>query len=126
MLHVRVSEQPASMLTDLVPSFPAATSHKPASAAARGPRVLQGRVWLGGRDLLQPVEAQLEVLGVSAVSATERQTGIFGAGDDVAAALEDLRSALREHLELLETESQLSEELEAQRAFLRSHLRPAA
>lgn len=50
------------------------------------------------------------------------ETGIFGTGSDMDAAVEDFSLALREHLDVLERQSALSEELEAQIRYLRRRL----
>ena len=50
------------------------------------------------------------------------ETGIFGTGPDAAAAHQDLERALREHLDVLERQEELSSELTAQLAYLRELL----
>ena len=52
-------------------------------------------------------------------TAVDPETGIFGSGPDRDAALEDLRQALHEHLEVLDRQEALSEELWAQLVYLR-------
>lgn len=49
-------------------------------------------------------------------------TGIWGAGSDVGAAMRDFRVAAREHLDVLERQERLSEELVAQRDYLRERI----
>lgn len=49
-------------------------------------------------------------------------TGIFGAGDDVDTATDDFHLALREHLDVLERQPDLSEGLEAQLRYLRDRI----
>ena len=82
-----------------------------------------GLFWLAGDRLIQPVRVLVE-RGSGSFVATEPQTGVFGVGPTFAAAVNDLRAALVEHLEVLRAEEALSEELDQQLAFLRSHLRP--
>lgn len=56
------------------------------------------------------------------VTVTETQTGIFGSGDDIVAALRDVRAALREHLDVLDRAPELSPGLAEQRDYLRARL----
>ncbi len=85
-------------------------------------RAVQGRVWLAGGGLSAPVRVRIEAEDGS-FYAEEPTTGVFGAGATVAAALDDLRAALREHLDVLQAEEHLSEELQRQLRFLRQHVR---
>jgi hypothetical protein len=50
------------------------------------------------------------------------ETGIFGTGREPQAAIDDFQIALREHLELLERQSSLSPDLQAQLHYLRARL----
>ncbi len=81
-----------------------------------------GIFWLAGGELIRPLPALIE-RGQGSFVATEPTTGLFGVGLTFAAAVCDLRLALREHLEVLGSEGPLAEGLELQLAFLRSHLR---
>jgi hypothetical protein len=121
-MTLRVHDFSPSGPSDWRLSLVAIPSSPHAHQRARRWPALQGRFWLGGRELVQPVLAEVD-LHDGIVSATERTTGIFGAGESLAAALEDLRCALREHLDVQERESSLSEQLQVQRDFLRAHLR---
>ncbi len=85
-------------------------------------QVIQGRLWLAGGELAAPVRARVEFED-GLFFAIEPATGIFGAGPGLAVALEDLRAALREHLDVLQVEGQVSQELQRQLDFLRRHLR---
>lgn len=80
------------------------------------------RYWVGGPEFIQPVEAVVE-LGDGECVAQSPETGIFGVGSMPAEALSDLRAALREHRDVLESSAPLSEGLREQLAFLRSVLR---
>lgn len=84
--------------------------------------VTQGQVWLSGRGLLAPVQVQLEVDGADFV-ASQPDTGIFGVGPDVAAAIEDLRTALRQHRRVLQVnEGRLAPPLQRQLDYIRQHV----
>lgn len=61
-----------------------------------------------------------EVDGVWTVR--DLETGIFGTGSERATALDDFEAALREHLDVLERQPALSEELQAQLRYLRIRL----
>jgi hypothetical protein len=50
------------------------------------------------------------------------QTGIFGTGEDEAAAIEDFKRAVDEHLDVLERQPDLSAALSSQLAYIRSRL----
>lgn len=50
---------------------------------------------------------------------SDRRTGIFGQGDDFSSAIRDFRRAVVEHLEVLERQPALSDELAAQLEYLR-------
>jgi hypothetical protein len=89
-----------------------------------GRRVLAGRQWLGGGDLIRPIRVHIDGTA-DGLTASEPQTGIFGMGQDLPSALQDLRTALREHLEVLESSGALSEDLQRQLTFLRRHVRAA-
>jgi hypothetical protein len=52
-------------------------------------------------------------------TATDLRTGVFGVGTDKESALEDLRVALDEHLDMLERQPELSQGLRAQLEYLR-------
>ena len=56
----------------------------------------------------------------------DRQTGIYGAGDTPIEALDDFRRAAMEHLDVLERQDSLSDDLTAQLQYLRERIRPAA
>jgi hypothetical protein len=49
----------------------------------------------------------------------DRETGIFGIGDDASDAIRDFQRAVREHLNVLEGQASLSDELAAQLTYLR-------
>lgn len=49
-------------------------------------------------------------------------TGIWGAGSDVNSAMRDFRAAANQHLDVLERQGRLSEELVAQRDYLRERI----
>lgn len=86
-------------------------------------RQIADSFWLAGDDLIQPVLAQIQVDGDDLL-ATEPVTGIYGVGSDLAEAVNDLRSALRDHFVVLNDESSsLSDDLRIQRDWLRVHLR---
>lgn len=53
----------------------------------------------------------------------DRQTGIFGDGSELTDAIRDFERAVREHLEILERQEALSEELASQLDYLRRRLR---
>jgi hypothetical protein len=57
------------------------------------------------------------------VIVTDRPTGIFGQGEDVLAAVQDFQAAVSEHLDVLERQSALSEELTWQLEYLRARVR---
>jgi hypothetical protein len=52
----------------------------------------------------------------------DRVSGIFGSGETAAEGLEDFCHAVRDHLEMLETEEHLAEPLQRQLAYLRSRI----
>jgi hypothetical protein len=54
---------------------------------------------------------------------TDRPTGIFGQGEDVLAAVQDFQAAASEHLDVLERQAALSEELTWQLEYLRARVR---
>jgi hypothetical protein len=54
---------------------------------------------------------------------TDGPTGIFGQGSDVLAAIRDFSSAVAEHLDVLERQRELSEELAWQLDYLRARVR---
>lgn len=54
---------------------------------------------------------------------TDRPTGIFGQGEDVLAAVQDFQAAVSEHLDVLERQAALSEELAWQLEYLRARVR---
>jgi hypothetical protein len=56
----------------------------------------------------------------------DRETGVFGVGDDPSAAIRDFLRAVAEHVDLLERQDSLSDELEAQLIYLRARLSPAS
>lgn len=58
-------------------------------------------------------------------SVLDRETGIHGAGDTPTEALADFRRAAVEHLDVLERQDSLSNDLLAQLAYLRERVRPA-
>jgi hypothetical protein len=53
----------------------------------------------------------------------DRPTGIFGQGEDVLAAIQDFQAAVSEHLDVLERQAALSEELAWQLEYLRARVR---
>lgn len=53
----------------------------------------------------------------------DTETGIFGHGDDLPAAVADFHIAAAQHLDVLEREPALSEELSRQREYLRARIR---
>jgi hypothetical protein len=75
-----------------------------------GAYTLEARPWFD-------IEVRREKAGYWTVA--DRQTGIFGHGDDPLAALQDFNRSVTEHLEALEEESELSEDLERQLSYLR-------
>lgn len=79
-------------------------------------------VTLTGGTLAQPVTAELTIDGATHV-ATEPQTGIFGCGPTLCAALRDFRSALNEWLDALEDlDDEEIHHLYDTREHLRKHL----
>ena len=54
---------------------------------------------------------------------TDLPTGIFGSGSDLNAAIRDFYVAAAEHLDVLERQDELSDELAAQREYLRARVR---
>lgn len=50
-------------------------------------------------------------------------TGVFGAGPDIRAALQDFAEAATAHLDVLERQPELSDELLSQRDYLRERVR---
>ena len=81
-----------------------------------------GSHWLGGGDLIQPIRANLTVYA-DEVIAQEPTTEVFGVGDTPSEALIDLRLALKDHLQVLASAGNLSEDLQRQLDFLVSHVR---
>lgn len=77
--------------------------------------------WLGGRGLQQPLQAHVEWTG-DGVLVLERTTGVYGFGGRLADAILDLRAALSEHLDVLDSSAELSDDLQGQARFLRRHL----
>ena len=53
----------------------------------------------------------------------EVETGIFGQGEDVLGAMRDFERAVSQHLDLLERQDALSEELSWQLEYLRARVR---
>lgn len=53
---------------------------------------------------------------------TDRPSGIHGYGEDVVAALNDFMAAAREHLDVLERQEALSDDLIVQRDYLRARI----
>lgn len=53
----------------------------------------------------------------------DERTGIFGHGDDVSAAIRDFLTAVSEHLDVLEQQPALSEDLAWQLEYLRARVR---
>jgi hypothetical protein len=49
----------------------------------------------------------------------DRETGIFGSGDDPSAAIRDFFRAVQEHLDVLQRQPELTDELTAQLTYLR-------
>jgi hypothetical protein len=82
---------------------------------------VQGRLWLAGGNLLAPVHAQIEIDGADVI-ATEVETGIFGVGPTLPAALTDLRSSLAQFRDVLERRQKLAAPLVRTLQFLRGHL----
>lgn len=78
--------------------------------------------WMSGEGLVRPVQVRLERASTDVFTATEPTTGIHGAGPDLGAAVDDLRLAMREHLDVLQEAESLSAELATQLEFLRRHL----
>jgi predicted RNase H-like HicB family nuclease len=56
------------------------------------------------------------------VAVEDPMTGVFGAGDDLDAAIADFQAALRDHLEVLASEDALSPALQRQLELLRGYL----
>jgi len=54
-------------------------------------------------------------------SVADIETGVFGAGDTLQAAVEDFRAALQDHLTVLAQQPALSPDLQHQLEFLRSY-----
>ncbi len=67
-------------------------------------------------------ELQIE-RGDGYCTVTDGPTGIFGQGENAAAAIRDFFVAVSEHLDVLERQSALSEELAWQLEYLRARLR---
>lgn len=53
---------------------------------------------------------------------SDRHTGIYGAGDTPSEALQDFRRAVTEHLDVLERQDVLSDDLAAQLRYLRARV----
>lgn len=53
---------------------------------------------------------------------SDRDTGIYGAGDTPSEALQDFRRAVIEHLDVLERQDVLSDDLAAQLRYLRARV----
>jgi hypothetical protein len=71
----------------------------------------------GNRLVVVPVGVVVE-RHPSFVTVMSRETGIFGAGSDVASAQADFRAALFEHRDVLRRAERLAPSLEAQLEFL--------
>jgi hypothetical protein len=52
----------------------------------------------------------------------DRETGVFGTGDDPSAAIRDFQRAVAEHLDVLQRQESLSDELAAQLNYLRTRV----
>jgi hypothetical protein len=98
--------------------------HSDAKTQVRRPiaRHMAGRQWLSGGDIIRPIRVEIHGAGRD-LTVSEEQTGIYGAGSDLASAINDFRAALKEHLDVLESSGPLSEELKHQLSILRRHLR---
>lgn len=75
-----------------------------------------------GGDIVVPLLARVVPVD-NLIGAIHAETGIFGVGETVTAALNDLRAALVDHRDLLEDSGALGESLEEQLNVLRRHLR---
>lgn len=129
-LEVRSTDLFAAPKTRWSPASPDARSIEVVAAApGAGGRATLARVangyaggyWMGGLGLIRPVRAVLQ-FSSGHCTAVEPHTGVFGAGGSVAAALQDLRVALREHCEVLQSQVGLSSDLAAQLEFLQQHV----
>jgi hypothetical protein len=86
-------------------------------------RVVAGKQWVVGGRLKIPVSVHITGDSSGQLVATDEHTGIFGAGADLAAAINDFRAALVEHRAFLEASHPLSSDLEEQLDALRRLLR---
>lgn len=68
----------------------------------------------------QPIEVRLEQEG-GVQSIADVATGIFGAGINLSAAVQDFRSALEEHLAVLSAQPELAPDLQYQLDVLRRY-----
>lgn len=88
-----------------------------------GAFAIQGKYWIAGPNVRRPIPAQLDVSPGPYFTLANPDTGIFGSGETVVLAVEDLRSALVDHLRVLADQGDaLSEELRQQRDYLIDHL----
>jgi hypothetical protein len=61
--------------------------------------------------------------GENYYTVTDERTGIFGQGEDASVAIRDFYSAVSEHLDVLERQPALSDELSWQLDYLRARVR---
>lgn len=80
-----------------------------------------GHIWIGGEGIRLAIGVTLDAGGGEIVAAVD-DVPIFGSGATLVDALDDLRVALVEHLDTLNAVDELSDELKAQRDYLRLHL----
>jgi hypothetical protein len=76
-----------------------------------------------GYSLEQSPSFHIDVhLSGETTTVVDRETGVFGIGASPREALDDFRRAVREHLDVLERQESLSDDLTAQFQYLRERL----
>jgi hypothetical protein len=80
------------------------------------------RVWIGGRGIRQGIPVDLRTGDGEIVAAVGDDVPVFGVGTTFVEAIEDLRAALSDHLQLLNATDELTDDLRSQRDYLRLRL----
>ena len=80
------------------------------------------RVWLGGPDIQRPIPVSLHTGDGEILASISDDVPIHGVGATFTDALTDLRAALTDHLRTLTATDDLTDDLKAQREYLRAHL----
>lgn len=86
-------------------------------------RHIAGRLWVSA-GLVLPAAVEVDGATGGAVCLTHADTGVTGYGHDLPAAIDDFRTALIEHRDVLERARPLSADLQRQLAVLNRHLGP--